>query len=254
LVPISDRPLAPLIRALLAQGGAAALVFGTAVGLDLAVPPIGLLAAQGGLAALLGVKLGLPRWWLPINLFLPPLVPPVLALDLPGWTFAAAFLVLVLVQWNSVGERVPLYLTNRRTRAALADLLPEGEGIGFLDLGSGLGGTVIDLARRRPDGRFHGIESAPIPYLVSRIRQALAGAPNATLRWGDFWSEDFSRYDIVYCFLSPEPMDRLFAKACSEMRPGTLLVSNSFDVPDRKPDREIAVDDRRGTRLLLWKF
>lgn len=244
----------PLVRALLAQGAAAAVVFGGALAFGLVVAPVSLLAVQGILAAALGLMLGLPRWWLPINLLLPPLVPAVQALGLPHWVFAAIFAVLLAVYWNSAGERVPLYLTNRRTWAALADLLPEREGIAFLDLGSGLGGTVIDLAERRPDGSCTGIESAPIPFLLSRLRLALTPQSNARLRWGDFWREDFSGYDIVYCFLSPEPMERLFAKARSEMRAGSLLVSNSFEVPGQVPDRVIQVDDRRRTRLMVWQF
>ena len=73
---------------------------------------------------------------------------------------------------------------------------------------------------------------------------------------GDFFLEGFGAgdFDVVYCFLSPAPMARLFAKAAAEMKPGSLFVSNSFAVPGQSPGRIVEVDDRRRTKLLIWEF
>jgi hypothetical protein len=60
--------------------------------------------------------------------------------------------------------------------------------------------------------------------------------------------------DIVYAFLSPRVMPRLWQKAQAEMRPGTLLVSSSFPVPDAIPEQVIDVPDRRGTRLFCYRL
>ncbi|HAD86437.1 MAG TPA: methyltransferase type 12, partial [Rhodospirillaceae bacterium] len=61
-------------------------------------------------------------------------------------------------------------------------------------------------------------------------------------------------FDMVYCFLSPVPMERLYAKAKDEMQPGCLFVSNSFAVPGVEPDEVVTVDDRRRTRLLVYRL
>ncbi len=248
--------LPPLALALAAQLVAAAPVFGAGLALAAAtgatIPLPGLLALQGAAAALLGMSFGLARWWAPIQLLLPAAVAAGLWLPVPAWVYLAAFLGLLLVFWNSAGDRVPLYLTNRKTWAELARLLPEKGSFGFIDLGSGLGGALAFLARRRPDGRFTGIETAPVPYALSKLR--LSGLSNSSLRWGDIWDEDLSRYDVVYCFLSPAPMPALYRKARAEMRPGTLFVSNSFAVPGSPADSLVAVDDRRRTRLHIWRM
>lgn len=244
----------PIFRAVLAQGVGAALAFGIAGTLRPDTPLVTVLAAQGVIAAVLGLKLGLARWWIPLNLLLPPLVPLALGLHLPAWIYGVAFLALVLVQWNSAGERVPLYLTNRKTWTALADLLPERQGFSAVDLGSGIGGTLLFLAARRSDGRFKGIESAPAPFLLSELRRLLSSSCTATFQWGDFWGEDLGGYDFVYCFLSPEPMPKLFEKARAEMKAGSLFVSNSFEVPGHAADRVVEVGDRRGTRLHVWRM
>ena len=80
------------------------------------------------------------------------------------------------------------------------------------------------------------------------------GLTNMTVRRGDFWQEPLNGYDFVYAFLSPAPMPRLWHKACAEMASGALLVSNSFAVPDLAPTHVIEVNDRRATRLYLYRI
>lgn len=250
---------APLLRALAAQAlgffvcfGAAALL-GRYMAIGIALPL--LLAGQGVVAAAIGVKWRLARWWLPVHLVAPSAAGLLLALGLPSWVFLAAFVVLWLVFSNAGGERVPLYLSNRRTWAAIDALLPAAAGARFVDLGSGVGGLLIDLAGRHPEQRFVGVESAPAPLMISKIRRALAGGPsNLSINYGDIWAIDLGDFDVVYCFLSPAPMARLFGKAVDEMRPGSLFVSNSFAVPRQSPDRIVEVDDRRRTKLLIWEM
>jgi hypothetical protein len=48
----------------------------------------------------------------------------------------------------------------------------------------------------------------------------------------------------VYAFLSPVPMAEVWRKASTELRPGALLVSNSFPVEGVEPEQVIEVDDR----------
>ncbi|MBT7232228.1 MAG: hypothetical protein HN861_04265, partial [Rhodospirillaceae bacterium] len=72
--------------------------------------------------------------------------------------------------------------------------------------------------------------------------------------YGDFWKLDFGDYDMVYAFLSPEPMPALYDKVRREMKPGTMFVSNSFAVPGVPPDETIVLDDRRKTKLHIWKI
>lgn len=49
-------------------------------------------------------------------------------------------------------------------------------------------------------------------------------------------------------------MAAVWRKAGMEMRPGSLLVSNTFEIPGRSPDFVVEVGDRRGTRLLAWRI
>lgn len=241
--------LPPLILLVLAQ--ATALLLSKLATPLLPEPLYVQLLLQGSLAAIAGYLLRLPRWWLPINLLLPIAVVSTLALQLPPWLFLIAFLILWLLQWNSSSEQVPLYLSNHKTWQALETLLPQHD-IRFIDLGSGLGGTLFHLARRQPQGSFVGIESAPLPYALARLRLAFSGLKNVELRYGNFWNVDLGLYNVVYAFLSPVPMKKLYDKANLEMKQGSLFISNSFSVAEHPAEQIHQVDDRRNTQLHCW--
>ncbi len=211
---------------------------------------LGAAAFQGGCAALVSHKLEAPRWWLTIHLAFMPLV--VLAGRLaiaPGW-YLAGFILLLLVFWRTDKSRVPLYLSNQATAAALAALLPPAP-CHVIDLGCGSGSLLRYLARTRPDCEFLGIEHAPLTWLWARL--ATLGLPNCRVRLGDFWRQNLGLFDVAYVFLSPAPMARLWAKAGAEMRRGSLLVSNSFPIPGIAAEKVVAVGDRRDTQLHCYR-
>jgi SAM-dependent methyltransferase len=242
----------PALKALLAQlaGWAFALALAQSGLLRGGLWP--LVAVQAISAAAVASVLHSARWWLPIHLAFSPLL--ILAGRLgvaPGW-YLAAFGLLLLTYWTSFRTQVPLYPTNGQTVATVADLLPARRPLRFLDLGSGTGSLLCPLARLRPDCRFDGVEAAPGPWLLSRLR----GHSQHNLRFarGDFLACPWSQYDVVYAFLSPVPMAEVWAKAARELPPGGLLISNSFPVPDRAPARVVNVGDARATTLYLYRF
>lgn len=133
-------------------------------------------AAEGVLAALFAVLLRCAPWWWGINALFPPLLMLALGLDVsPGW-MGLLFLALLLVYWNAHGERVPLYLSNTATHAALRAILAReaGEARRVADLGSGLGGALRAMAEAPRVAEAVGFETAPLPWLISRMR---FGAP-----------------------------------------------------------------------------
>lgn len=213
--------------------------------------PLPLAAIQGAVAAGVAAWRRAPRWWWAIHAAFLPLA--VLAARLPlhpAW-WLAAFTLLLLVFWRTDRSRVPLYLTNAASADALARLLPAGPCT-VVDLGCGHGGLLLRLAAARPDARFVGVEHAPLPWLAARLRAV--GCGNVAIRYGDLWRADLGQADVVYAFLSPAPMRRLWTKALGEQPAGALLVSNSFPVPDVAPWREVAVGDRRRTRLYCYRM
>lgn len=248
---------APLWRLVVSQIVGGLIAFSASALVTLFVgnltPVFAVLFASGIFAAWIGYRLGLAIHWIPLQIFLIPTAAFIARLGIPAWVFLLVFSTLTLVFWNSARSQVPLYLTNRKTWRVLTTLVAHREPFSFVDLGCGIGGTLLYLAAMRPDARFTGIESAPIPFLIAWLRTWLNGLPNVKISYGDIWKENLGNYDVVYVFLSPIPMPRLTNKTKTEMQKGSLFISNSFTDPASPPDETVTVDDRRQTQLHLWR-
>ena len=223
-----------------------------AAGLDLSVPS--LVVGTGLLAAALSWRAGLAPWWWPMQLLFAPALAVFLSLEVQPYWFLAAFLLSASVYWNSYRTQVPLYLSSRLVREEVARLLPATTPFSFIDLGSGLGGMLAHLAAARPDGNFHGVEAAPLPFLLSWLRIKGCGRGNCSVAWRDLWSDNLANYDVVFAYLSPVPMPALWRKAREEMRPGTLFISNTFVVTEAAAAQSIKLNDLHGSTLHVWRM
>lgn len=109
-----------------------------------------------------------------------------------------------------------------------------------IDLGSGDGRTVISVAKL--GARAHGIEYNPdLVALSQRNAQAAGVADRATFVEGDIFESDFSDASVITLFLLPELNERL-RPILLNMKPGTRVVSNSFDMGDWKADDHVRVE------------
>lgn len=106
-----------------------------------------------------------------------------------------------------------------------------------IDLGSGDGRTVITAAKRGV--RAHGIEYNPDLVALSQRNAREAGVDKlATFERADIFESDFSQATVVTLFLLPDLNVKLRPKLLA-MRPGTRVLSNSFDMGDWTPDDRV---------------
>ena len=244
---------APAMRAALAQALAILPTLGAIYLLARAGVPVSLLQAaclQGLFAALLAWRLA--PWWRAILALFPPALLGASALHLPPAVFLLAFLILLGWYWSTFRTQVPFYPSGRAVWHEVLQLLPAGRALRLIDIGSGLGGLVLDLARRRPESQICGIELAPLPWLFSVARARLAGSAARFTR-GDYECLDFGDYDVVFAYLSPAAMTALWHKAEQEMQPGAMLISHEFHIAGKAPDKTIAATPARPA-LFVWYF
>ena len=130
---------------------------------------------QGLAASLLTWWRKLARWWLAIQLLFPLALLHAQTLNISPLVFLLAFLFLLALYWSTFRTQVPYYPSGRRVWDEVARLLPPARPVRAIDIGSGLGGLVLDLAKRRPDSHFDGIELAPLPWLIGSLRARLSG-------------------------------------------------------------------------------
>jgi precorrin-6B methylase 2 len=104
-----------------------------------------------------------------------------------------------------------------------------------IDLGSGDGRTVITAAKR--GAKAMGIEYNPDMVELSQKNAKAAGVTDkATFVKADLFETDFSKANVVTMFLLPSINLKLRPKIL-DMKPGTRIVTNSFNMEDWEADQ-----------------
>lgn len=203
-------------------------------------------------ALLFSILFKLPSWWWAINAIFWPLVILAQRSGIPPWAWLMAFAVTYIVFGQVYRTRVPLFLSSLQSLEKLETVLPRHDRLRFVDLGAGDGRVLAFLAPRHWQWQFVGVERAFLPWVMARFRTHRM--QNARMRRHDLWSTSLADADVVYTFLSPAPMKELWEKAQREMKPGSVLISNSFAIPDVSPDAVVEVYDWLKTRLYLYRL
>src|SRR6266699_2543998 len=103
-----------------------------------------------------------------------------------------------------------------------------------IDLGSGDGRTVITAAKR--GARALGVEFNPDMVALSKRNAAKAGVSDkASFVKADLFESDFSQAQVISMFLLSSINLKLRPKIL-DLKPGTRIVSNTFDMGEWKPD------------------
>ncbi len=132
------------------------------------------------------------------------------------------------------GKDVVWVPTPEETMEKMLDLAKITPKEFLIDLGSGDGRTVIAAAKR--GARAHGIEYNPEMVELSKRNAAREGlSDRATFAQGDLFESDLSKADVISLFLLSSINLKLRPKLL-ELRPGTRIVSNTFDMGEWEAD------------------
>jgi SAM-dependent methyltransferase len=108
-----------------------------------------------------------------------------------------------------------------------------------IDLGSGDGRTVITAAKR--GAKALGIEYNPEMVELSKRNAAKEGVSDkASFVKADLFESDFSQAQVITMFLLSSINMKLRPKIL-DLKPGTRIVSNTFDMGDWKPDQSSTI-------------
>jgi SAM-dependent methyltransferase len=116
------------------------------------------------------------------------------------------------------------------------------------DLGSGDGRIVIAAAKK--GARAVGFEIDPALVKEARDNIRKAGVQElAEIRNEDILTVDLSPASVVTMYLLPDVNLKLKPNLLSQLKPGSRIVSHSFDMGEWKPDTTERVD---GRTIYLW--
>ncbi len=148
--------------------------------------------------------------------------------------FFAGFFLFLCLAFVTGGPFVPSSKRSVETMIRLAKLRP---GQTIIDAGSGDGRVLFEAAKQGANSV--GLEINPYLVLYTRLRTFFGPyRGSVTVLWQNLWSADLHQADVVFVYLIPWKMDVLAEKLKRELKPGSLVISNSFMFPGWKIVRE----------------
>jgi len=110
------------------------------------------------------------------------------------------------------------------------------------DLGCGDGRIVITAARKY-GARGVGIDIDPKRIAEARENAKKAGVEHLVrFEENDLFLADIKEATVVTLFLLPQLNLKLKPKLLADLKPGTPIISNTFDMGDWKAEKEVAVN------------
>ncbi len=158
-------------------------------------------------------------------------------------------LPLLGAQWEGQVGDVPYVPTPPEVVEAMLKLAQVKKGDIVYDLGCG-DGRIVVMAAQKFGARAVGVDINPV-----RIKEAEENARNAGVTdrvrfiQGNLFEADIKEATVVTLYLLSDVNLKLRPRLLKELKPGSRIVSHSFDMGDWKPDKQIEVDYRR---VYLW--
>ncbi|MFA5188211.1 MAG: class I SAM-dependent methyltransferase [Patescibacteria group bacterium] len=115
------------------------------------------------------------------------------------------------------------------------------------ELGCGSAKFLRSLAKTK-DIQAIGYEYFIMPYIFARLYCLLANR-NVKIYYQDFFKADLSQADYIFCFLIDKEMARLEGKLIAELKPGALVISNTFKFTNWEPIKIVALNENKKLSL-----
>ncbi|MCL4338575.1 50S ribosomal protein L11 methyltransferase [Patescibacteria group bacterium] len=130
------------------------------------------------------------------------------------------------------------FVPSRKERIkAMIELSGVQPGEKSLDLGAGDGRIVIAFAQKGASASGVEIDNILFDIANHNVRKKRL-EKKARIIKGDFWQEDFGKYDIITIWGLRRIMGRLEDKLQKEAKPGCRILCNYFDLPTWPPAAE----------------
>ena len=141
--------------------------------------------------------------------------------------------LIVLPRLYGMWKGAPYVPTSGITMRRMFDLADIKKGDLVYDLGCGDGRLVFAAAKK--GARAIGFECSIPTYLLAKLRSFFH--PGASVRFRDFWKQDYTNADIILCYLLTTTMQTFKAVVWPQLKPGCRVVSHSFKMEGIEPSK-----------------
>jgi hypothetical protein len=125
--------------------------------------------------------------------------------------------------------------------------LKDGEKV--YELGCGKAGFLRAFEQKNPRGVFIGYEYSFWPYFVAKLQLSMVDS-NIKIYKKNIFKADLKDADLIYCYLNGPMMEKLEKKFSAECKPGTQVISYTFQMPNRQPTKVVEV--KRGHKVYFY--
>jgi precorrin-6B methylase 2 len=176
---------------------------------------------------------------------------------LAAWILSVAAIAAQQTGTSRKRPDVPYVPTSPEAVEAMLKLAGVQKSDTVYDLGCGDGRIVVSAAKNF-GAHAVGIDIDPARLEEARANVKRAGVENLVkIVDGDLFTADIHDATVVTLFLLTSVNQKLRPKLLQDLKPGTRIVSNTFDMGDWKPEKELGVEnasdsDYFSRKLYLW--
>ena len=142
--------------------------------------------------------------------------------------------------------------SSRQAQKAVLALIPSSISRPVYELGSGWGQMTLAISREFQDVRVIGLECSWVPWGVSWVLGRLLGGRNLEFQRKNFQAVDLQEAQVIVCYLYPGAMSRLAERLPKELKPGTVVISNTFRMPGWEPEKVVQLNDLHRTSIYRY--
>ncbi len=101
----------------------------------------------------------------------------------------------------------------------------------------------LRLLAKKQDVECVGYEYSLPPFLLAKFFN-LFSHQKISVYFRDFLKVNLSEANYIFCFLMPKEMELLEKKFINELKPGTMVISNTFTMKNWQPNKIIDLEKR----------
>lgn len=169
-----------------------------------------------------------------------------------GFAALLTLFLCVTVLWH-VAYPVPFVPTPYPVIRAMIRMAGLKGDEAVYDLGAGDGRLLQEVLRAHPGAIAIGCEVIPTVWLLGIARRFIRRTP-FVLKRKDALKEDVSSADAVFLYMLPSVLETLAAKFDRELKPGAIVVSNTFRIPGKAEEATEQLRLATGREVIIYKY
>ena len=155
--------------------------------------------------------------------------------------------------FNLIRVKVPYVATPEWAISTIIKYLCLKKGKIVYEIGCGDARFLIRLKEKCPEIIARGYEIAWWPWWQAKMNIKKSGI-NVDLVKKNFYHENLSQADVVFCFLIHGVMEKVEKKLLEELKPGTIVISYGFKFPNWRPYEIISnLDKPEGSKIYIYQ-